>query len=373
MPTATRACEYLATTYNGIDPAHFTFSDRPGEYLCFLGRFHPEKGTHLAIEIAQARGRAPEDRRDPARRGVLSRAGRAAYRRRPRAVSGRSRARANATSCSPTRSRLVHMTTRPERFGLTTIEAMACGTPVLAANMGSMPEIVVDGVTGFLCDGVDEAVAKVPRLAALDRRACRARVEREFSVERMIDRYLDAYAKALELGIPPPPSASAARSAAPRLVGSPDGLHGDSAQTQESRLAMTPTGRTRLFRPIALRKARRRRGGARCARRPARRSVSRPALNARLAKSASQSLRTSYDLIFLRVDAPRDLARIRRAVYASQAYGALWVFHPKGRGASPTDAEVRSAGIAAGLVDNKISAYSDSHTATRFVIPLALR
>jgi hypothetical protein len=97
------------------------------------------------------------------------------------------------------------------------------------------------------------------------------------------------------------------------------------------------------------------------------------ALNERLAKSASQALRTTYDLIFLRVDGPRDLHRIARAATHLKPDGALWIFHPKGRGASPTDAEVRSSGIAAGLVDNKISAYSDSHTATRFVIPLALR
>jgi hypothetical protein len=96
-------------------------------------------------------------------------------------------------------------------------------------------------------------------------------------------------------------------------------------------------------------------------------------LNARLAKAASQSLRTRYDLIFLRIDAARDLARISRAALHLKGNGALWIFHPKGRGASPTDGEVRSTGIAAGLVDNKISAYSDSHTATRFVIPLALR
>jgi hypothetical protein len=96
-------------------------------------------------------------------------------------------------------------------------------------------------------------------------------------------------------------------------------------------------------------------------------------LNACLAKAASQSLRTRYDLIFLRIDEPRDLARIACAVVHLKSNGALWVFHPKGRGACPTDAEVRSTGIAAGLVDNKISAYSESHTATRFVIPLALR
>ena len=96
-------------------------------------------------------------------------------------------------------------------------------------------------------------------------------------------------------------------------------------------------------------------------------------LNAALAKSASQVLRTSYDLIFVRVNAPRDLVRIKRAAARLKADGALWVFHPKGRDASPTDAQVRSAGIATGLVDNKISAYTDSHTATRFVIPVARR
>jgi glycosyltransferase involved in cell wall biosynthesis len=103
------------------------------------------------------------------------------------------------------------MTTRPERFGMTLIEAMACGTPVLGARMGSIPEIVVDGVTGFLCDGVDEAVANVPRLGTLDRRACRARVDREFTIERMVDRYLAAYGRALDFGLPPPPGEAAAQ------------------------------------------------------------------------------------------------------------------------------------------------------------------
>jgi hypothetical protein len=78
-------------------------------------------------------------------------------------------------------------------------------------------------------------------------------------------------------------------------------------------------------------------------------------------------------MIFVRVDAPRDLARFRQAASHLKPAGALWVFHPKGRGASPTDAQVRAAGISAGLVDNKISAYTDTHTATRFVIPRARR
>ncbi len=197
--------DYLATTYNGIDPAQFTFQERPGEYLCFLGRFHPEKGTHLAIEIAKRAGiplkiaAIPHDESyfrecvaphiDGDRVQFLGAVEREA---RNELLSGA--------------LALVHMTTRPERFGLTTIEAMACGTPVLGARMGSMPEIVVDGVTGVLCQSVDEAVAKVPLLSGLDRRACRARVDKEFSIERMIDRYLDAYVQALTLRMPPPPS-----------------------------------------------------------------------------------------------------------------------------------------------------------------------
>jgi hypothetical protein len=97
------------------------------------------------------------------------------------------------------------------------------------------------------------------------------------------------------------------------------------------------------------------------------------ALNTRLAKAASLALRTRYDIIFVRVDTPRDLIRIPVAATHLKPTGALWIFHPKGRGANPTDADVRATGIAAGLVDNKISAYSDSHTATRFVIPVARR
>ena len=78
-------------------------------------------------------------------------------------------------------------------------------------------------------------------------------------------------------------------------------------------------------------------------------------------------------LFLVRVDAPRDLTRLTRASAHLKPDGALWVFHPKGRAASPHDSEVRSAGLAAGLVDNKISAYTDTHTATRFVVPLKNR
>jgi glycosyltransferase involved in cell wall biosynthesis len=199
--------DYLATTYNGIDPAAFTFVETPGDYLVFLGRFHPEKGTHLAIEIAKRAGvrlkiaAIPQDveyfrtQVEPHIDGDRVQFLGAVEREERNALLGGALA-------------LVHMTTRPERFGLTMIEAMACGTPVLGARMGSIPEIVVDGETGFLCDDVADAAAKVARLGALSRRACRTRVETTFSRERMIDSYLGAYERALQLGTPPPPSAA---------------------------------------------------------------------------------------------------------------------------------------------------------------------
>ncbi len=198
--------DYLATAYNGIDPAEFSYVDRPGEYLVFLGRFHPEKGTHLAIDVARRAGvrlkiaAIPQDRAyfdecvaphiDGDRVQYLGPVQRAA----------RNELLGGALA-------LVHMTTRPERFGLTMIEAMACGTPVLGARMGSIPEIVVDGETGFLCDSVEDAAAHVARLATLGRRVCRRRVESHFTVGRMVETYLEAYARALQLGTPPPPSA----------------------------------------------------------------------------------------------------------------------------------------------------------------------
>lgn len=196
---------YLGTTYNGIDPSEFTFNAKPGDYLVFLGRFHPEKGTHLAIEIAKRAGvrlkiaAIPQDEAyfheriaphiDGDRVQFLGSVERDA----------RNELLSNALA-------LVHMTTRPERFGLTMIEAMSCGTPVLGANMGSVPEIVVDGVTGFVCDDVIQASQRVPELATLDRSACRRRVETMFTVEKMIDRYVDVYEAALSQKLPPPPT-----------------------------------------------------------------------------------------------------------------------------------------------------------------------
>ena len=92
---------------------------------------------------------------------------------------------------------LLHLIGFDEPFGLSVIEAMACGTPVIAYNRGSMPELIDHGVTGFLVDTFDEAVAAIGRLGEIDRRACRAAVEQRFTVERMADQYLALYRRTL--------------------------------------------------------------------------------------------------------------------------------------------------------------------------------
>lgn len=194
---------YLSTCYNGIDPNQFRFEATPGDYLVFLARFHPEKGAHLAIDIAKRAGvklkmaGIPQDEAyfreqiEPHIDGdQIEFLGE---------VQGEARNVLLGDALA-----LVHMTTRPERFGLTLIEAMACGTPVLGARMGSLQEIIIDNVTGILCDSVDQAVAAVPRLAGLDRETARQHVEATFTSAHMIDRYLDAYARALALKLPPP-------------------------------------------------------------------------------------------------------------------------------------------------------------------------
>jgi hypothetical protein len=96
-------------------------------------------------------------------------------------------------------------------------------------------------------------------------------------------------------------------------------------------------------------------------------------LDVRLAKGASPRLRARYDIVFLKIDRVGDLASIEVAAAHLEMDGALWIFHPKSRAADPKDSDVRAAGLAAGLVDNKISAYSETHTATRYVIPVAKR
>jgi glycosyltransferase involved in cell wall biosynthesis len=190
--------EYVATVHHGIDVAEF--EARPaaaGDTLAVFGRIHPDKGTADAIEIARRTGRrlvicGPVHDADYFAREVEPKidSDRVSY---LGSVGPEERSRVLGEAAV-----LLHPIYFDEPFGLSVVEAMACGTPVVAYRRGSMTEVVDDGVTGFAVDGLDAAVAAVPRAAALDRVAIRAVAERRFGVARMVDEYLAVYAQVLE-------------------------------------------------------------------------------------------------------------------------------------------------------------------------------
>jgi glycosyltransferase involved in cell wall biosynthesis len=187
---------YVATIHHGVETSALPFSATAGDGLACFGRIHPDKGTAQAIEIARRADRAlvlcgpVQDERyfaeevephvDGDRVSYLGSVG-----REERAdVLG-------AAGC------LLHPIAFAEPFGLSVVEAMLCGTPVVAYARGSMPEIVEDGVTGVLAHDVDSAVHGVRRATRFDRAACRRAAERRFSADRMVDDYLEVYERLL--------------------------------------------------------------------------------------------------------------------------------------------------------------------------------
>jgi glycosyltransferase involved in cell wall biosynthesis len=180
---------YAATIHHGIPLEDLTFRADPGDYLVAFGRIHPDKGTHEAVELARRTGH----------RLVL--AGIVADQRYWRGtvlprVDG-DRVRYAGSLPPPERDRLLggakallHLIGFEEPFGLSVVEAMATGTPVVAYPRGSMPEIVRHGETGYLVGGLDAAAGALARIGELDRRACRADVEARFTADRMVDDYL---------------------------------------------------------------------------------------------------------------------------------------------------------------------------------------
>jgi glycosyltransferase involved in cell wall biosynthesis len=189
--------DYIRTIHHGIDIAQFHFQPCPSDYLLFFGRIHPDKGTHEALDIARACGKKL------ILAGIVQDQ---AYYDREVAPFIDNRNVVYAGSVGPVeRSRLLgnarcllHPIQFDEPFGLSVVESMACGTPVIAFNKGSMPEIIEAGRTGFLVDTVQEAVAAVDRVAQIDRATCRRHVERHFTVDRMVDDYLLVYQAILE-------------------------------------------------------------------------------------------------------------------------------------------------------------------------------
>ncbi|UYY56868.1 glycosyltransferase family 4 protein [Sphingomonas sp. S2-65] len=184
---------YAATIHHGIRLDEFPFDAHGSDDLLFFGRMHPDKGAAEAIAVAQATGRRLDLYGIIQDQGYFDRAvkphlgDRIVYHG---PVGGEARLKALGGARA-----LLHLINFDEPFGLSVVEAMACGTPVIAINRGSMPELITPD-TGVLVDSADQAVAAVEALA-VDRTACRTRIEQHFSVEAMADNYIRLYERIL--------------------------------------------------------------------------------------------------------------------------------------------------------------------------------
>jgi glycosyltransferase involved in cell wall biosynthesis len=187
---------WQATVYHGLPRKSHTFRERPGDYLAFLGRISPEKRLDRAVEIARRTGMKlkvaakiyPEERDyfkqtiEPllhTSRSFVEFVGE---------VGGREKDEFLGNAYA-----MLFPIDWPEPFGLVMIEALACGTPVIAWRCGSVPEVVADGVTGFIVDSIEQAVQAVGRVEWLNRRVCRNVFEERFDAARMAGNYLQVY------------------------------------------------------------------------------------------------------------------------------------------------------------------------------------
>src|SRR5437868_1624707 len=188
---------YLATVYNGIDLSLYPMQERGGDHLVFLGRIHPDKGVHLAIEAARLSGLPLliagiiQDQTD-FREQVEPHLDQTIRYIGPVGVPGKNELFAHARA-------LLHLNTIPERFGLVLAEANAAGVPVIAMDLGSCREVIKNGQTGFLVNNVGEAVQALERVGDIDRHVCRQRVQECFSVETMVKAYERVYQTIFEL------------------------------------------------------------------------------------------------------------------------------------------------------------------------------
>jgi glycosyltransferase involved in cell wall biosynthesis len=189
---------YIATIHHGIDMSKFEVGPGAGDYLLFFGRIHPDKGTAEAIEVANAAGLPLtiagiiQDRDYFERRVEPGLDGDRIRYIGPVGSQDRSDLLGNARA-------LLHLINFDEPFGFSVVEAMACGTPVIALKRGSMAEIVEHGRNGFLVGSSSEAVQAVHDLGAIDRSLVRTTVQDRFSAERMVDEYLAVYHQILNL------------------------------------------------------------------------------------------------------------------------------------------------------------------------------
>ena len=183
---------YIKTIHHGIDIRKFDFQSQPEDSLLFFGRIHEDKGARQAIEIARACDKKlvlagiiqDQDYFDQYVAPHID-GDKVAY---VGSVGPVERNRLLGAACA-----LLHPIQFNEPFGLSVIESMACGTPVIAFDRGSMPELIENGRSGFLVNNVDEAIEAVARINEIDRACCRIHVEGNFTVDRMINEYVQVY------------------------------------------------------------------------------------------------------------------------------------------------------------------------------------
>jgi glycosyltransferase involved in cell wall biosynthesis len=189
--------DYIRTVYHGIDLTQFNFQPDPDDYLLFFGRMHHDKGVREALAIAKACGKKLMMAGIIQDRGYYDRFV-APHIDNDQVVYVGSVGPAERNRLLGNALALLHPIQFNEPFGLSVVESMACGTPVIAFSRGSMPELIENGRSGFLVGTVEEAVAKVARVTDIDRAYCRQQVERRFTVERMISDYIRVYQQILE-------------------------------------------------------------------------------------------------------------------------------------------------------------------------------
>ncbi len=191
--------DYTATVYNGINTDDFTFCFEPKDYLLFFGRIHPEKGTSESIQIAKKSGRKliisgiiqHQEYFDSLIKPFINDedivyVGNSGPKERDK-LMGEAYA-------------LLHPIGFNEPFGLSVAESMLCGTPVIAFNKGSMPELIIDGKTGFLVNNTGSAVDAVNNIKSVNRIYCREHAASKFSRQKMIEGYLEVYKKVVQKG-----------------------------------------------------------------------------------------------------------------------------------------------------------------------------
>jgi glycosyltransferase involved in cell wall biosynthesis len=187
---------WRGTVYHGLPRDLFAFHERPDDYLAFVGRMSPEKGVERAIDIARRSGRPLRiaGRIYPGEHEYYLRTLVPLVESAGAAVElGGEIGDAEKNEFLGRASAVLFPIDWPEPFGLVMIEALACGTPVIAWRRGSVPEVLQDGLTGSIVESVDEAVRAVDRIETLDRRACRRVFEERFDAARMARDYIHVY------------------------------------------------------------------------------------------------------------------------------------------------------------------------------------